>query len=488
MELFLIGHDYKYASEQIMLMMFPQERPTYPTEPSGALRAEIAITHGARYATAVCRITDPERGAFSGRAAVSEQKLNGKVERDRWLQRAVKLAFYRAAVRLTGQTPPWGAVTGVRPGKLLRQMLEQTGSEKAAVREMMRSCSVSRERAELCMDAVRAALDAEKRLSTRDVCLYIGIPFCPTRCAYCSFVSQTVERSFALLEPFVEALLRDIEATAAAVREAQLRPAALYMGGGTPTTLSPEQLDRVLAALRGSFDLSACRELTVEAGRPDTVTAEKLTVLKKWGVTRVSVNPQTMSDTVLEAIGRRHTAQDVVRAVELVRSAGGLEINMDMIAGLPADSFEGFAASLDTVMALEPENITVHTLALKKGSRIMLEGESVPSAETVGRMLDFASLRLRGSGFAPYYLYRQKYMSGGFENVGWTLPDKENLYNICIMEELRSIVSMGGGASTKLIDGDGRVERFFAPKYPLEYIQRIDKICADKSKIKEFYK
>ena len=261
------------------------------------------------------------------------------------------------------------------------------------------------------------------------------------------------------------------------------------MGGGTPTTLTAPMLDRLGAALAGNFDLSALREYTVEAGRPDTITEEKLRVLRKWGVDRVSVNPQTMSDRVLAVIGRRHSAADIVDALEKVRRVGGFAVNMDLIAGLPADTVGGFADTLDRVLALAPENVTVHTLSLKKGSRLTLEGAELPTAAEVGAMLDLAGERLRAAGYAPYYLYRQKFMSGGFENLGWARPGTENLYNICIMEELCSILAMGAGGSTKLVRTDGgRNLRLMAPKYPLEYIQNIAHTCEEKEKIAAFYR
>ena len=226
----------------------------------------------------------------------------------------------------------------------------------------------------------------------------------------------------------------------------------------------------------------------MEAGRPDTITEEKLRTLRAHGVDRVSVNPQTMSDSVLETIGRKHTAADIVEALEKVRAVGGFTVNMDLIAGLPGDDESGFQDTLSKVLMLAPENITVHTLSLKKGSRILTEGAALPDAAEVGRMLDFAEESLRGSGYEPYYLYRQKFMSGGFENVGWTHAGYVNLYNICIMEELCSILAMGGGGSTKLIRHDGgRNLRFIAPKYPLEYITGIDSVCAEKNKITAFY-
>ena len=487
MRLYLSGHEYKYAVEQMLLTLFPNERPEYPAgRPSGD-RMEIRLTVGRQRTTASC-VYRRGQGRWCGRASISNACLVGKLNTDRRCQRLIKNAMYHAALASGVHEPVWGALTGVRPGKLFAALLEQGLSEEDALREFREEYRVAPERAVLCLDTSRHTLRARRSLAPQDVCLYIGIPFCPTRCAYCSFVSQSVEKSMALLAPFCEALEQELRALAAAVRKLGLRVVSIYMGGGTPTTLSAAQLERLCSLLEEEFDLSALREYTVEAGRPDTITPERLRVLRAHGVDRVSVNPQTMSDTVLEAIGRRHTAADVERALGLVREIGGFAVNMDLIAGLPADSPEGFAATLERVLALAPENITVHTLSLKKGSRLTLENTPLPTAEAVGAMLDLAGERLRAAGYAPYYLYRQKFMSGGFENVGWAKPGTENLYNICIMEELCSILALGGGGSTKLIRPDeGRNERLLAPKYPLEYIQNIERTCADKARIVSFY-
>lgn len=485
MRLYLSGHDCRYAAEQTLLTLFPSERPEYPEgEPRGD-RCELIMRRGADFTTCACRLFIGGR-LYTGRAAAKNTSMTDPISESRLKQRIVKRAFYRAALRSGVPTPEWGALTGVRPVKLLSAYLK-TDSEKAAVSRFRREYGVSKARADLCLDAGRAAAKAETDLSQRDVCLYVGIPFCPTRCAYCSFVSQSVEKSMKLVEPFLEALYADIEATANAVNKAGLRVVSLYMGGGTPTTLSAPQLDTLCRKLADAYGLSALREYTVEAGRPDTITVEKLRVLAKHGVTRVSVNPQTMQDPVLEAIGRHHTAKDIEGALEIARAVGGLSVNMDLIAGLPADTEPGFADTLEKVLALAPENITVHTLSIKKGSRLKTEGGNLPSPAEVGRMLDLAAVRLRGLGYSPYYLYRQKFMSGGFENIGWSLSGHHNLYNICITEELCSIVSMGAGGSTKLVGNQGRLVRTVAPKYPLEYINNIEKLCEEKTGIGVFY-
>ncbi len=494
MKLYLTGHTYKYALEQIMLMLFPEERPEYPALPSNTAPAcRSSLRCGGVWCTSVCTLL-LDGGRFVARARVRTAELTDELTRTRLLTKIVKLAFYRAALRSGLQKPEWGALSGIRPTKLLTRRLEAGMAPEAALRDFCREYDVSPARAALCLDTAQASLRVQNSLSPRDVCLYIGIPFCPTRCAYCSFVSNSVEKSMKLVTPFLEALLREIDATAETVERLGLRVVSIYMGGGTPTTLSAEQLDRLCARLAARFDLSALREYTVEAGRPDTITAEKLQTLRAHGVGRISVNPQTMCDSVLEVIGRRHTAADILRALELVRAAGGFAVNMDLIAGLPSDTPERFSATLDQVLLIAPENITVHTLALKKGSRITLAvtdgtDTALPSPQQVAEMLSEAMRRLRDAGYAPYYLYRQKFMSGGFENVGWTKPGFENLYNVCIMEELCSILAMGGGASTKLVDfACGRIERVFAPKYPQEYIASIEKVISDKSKVEVFYR
>ena len=487
MKLYLKGHDYKYATEQMLLTLFPGERPSYPDRPAGEGEDSLtlSLSLGARWATARAVLTrDGRRWTAAARAPVPAPDA-GRVERDRVLQRVVKNAFYRAGVQALGREPPWGGLTGVRPVKLPTRALEQGATRRQADRLLRDLYRVSAPRRALALDCAQATLAAKRTLAPEDVSLYVGIPFCPTRCAYCSFVSADVGRTFSLMEPYVDALCREIAAAGAAVRRGGRRIKSVYIGGGTPTTLSPALLDRLMGALEGAFDLSACAEYTVEAGRPDTITAEKLSVLRERGCTRVSVNPQSMDDRVLAAIGRAHSAADILQAWDLVRRAGFPYANMDLIAGLPADTPEGFRASLDQVLSLGPENITVHTLALKKGSRLTLEKNgALPAPEQVSAMLDYAWGALRAAGYAPYYLYRQKYMSGGFENVGWCRPGAESLYNICMMEELHTILSLGSGGVTKVIDPRaGSLVRQANPKYPKEYIETLDPILQAKENL-----
>ncbi|NLU23387.1 MAG: coproporphyrinogen dehydrogenase HemZ [Clostridiales bacterium] len=487
MKLIFHGHNEQYAVEQSLLALFPQERPVYtPAEP-GENQADITLFPGETYASAVTELIYNGQSA-RGTARVKLSAAPDDYERERLRQRAVKLSFFKAARAITGQTPAWGALTGIRPGKMAARMLEEGKSPAQTSRILRDTYFVSPARRQLCLETAQAGLKAAKELQPQDISLYIGIPFCPTRCAYCSFVSNSVEKSFHLVEPYLESLFQEIASAGQMVKELGLRIKSFYMGGGTPTTLTSDQMNRLLTALENHFDLDHCAEFTIEAGRPDTITAEKMAVLRRHGTTRVSVNPQTMEDHVLRAIGRQHTGADIERAMEIVGRAGFPHVNMDLIAGLPEDTPEGFRRSLDKCLTLGADNITIHTLSLKKGSRIMLEGSRIPTAEEVGQMLDYANPTLRAAHFVPYYLYRQKYMSGSFENVGWCISGGEGLYNIYIMEELHTILSLGAGGSTKMVSRGGeRIERAFNLKYPLEYIQRPEKIAANQALFRAFY-
>ena len=481
---------YKYSVEQMMLMLFPRERPEYPEGYlSSGNEAVFSLDRGPERTTVTARVSRPE-GTAQGETQVESRLLDEAPEQVyHTLQHALKMAFYQAGTEILGREPPWGALTGVRPVKLPTRALARGLTPEQARAELEQLYRVTPERARLAVDCARASRAVDREVWGDQVSLYIGIPFCPTRCAYCSFVSADVGRTLKLVEPYLEAVLEELEYTGRVLKANGLSIHSLYVGGGTPTTLSAEQLDRLFAAARAHLPLEACVEYTVEAGRPDTITREKLEVLRDQGVERISINPQTLEDEVLAAIGRKHSARDILDAYALARAVGFDSINMDLIAGLPRDSFDGFRRSLEGVLSLAPENVTVHTLALKKGSRLMEEGGALPGGEETARMLDFSRERLRSAGYLPYYLYRQKYMSGSLENVGWCLPGKESVYNIIMMEELQTVVSIGGGGVTKLVDRkNGRIVRLPNPKYPHDYLASRDKILAQKDEIAAFYR
>ncbi len=484
---------YHYAAEQMMLTLFPGERPEYPPDLPHSMAEEenaaIFTLHRGKKLADVSALVFRPNGHYNGVVRFSSGELDQPPEKVyHTVQHALKLSFYKAGTALLGDEPPWGALTGVRPVKLPARAMAAGATPAQAQRELEKEYRVSPDRARLAVDCARASLAAERSLRPDEVSLYLGIPFCPTRCAYCSFVSADVGRTMKLVEPYLEGLLREVAGTGRMLKELGLSVRTFYMGGGTPTTLSAGQMDRLLAACEETLPLDRCTEYTVEAGRPDTITREKLEVLKEHGIGRISINPQTLEPRVLEAIGRMHTAGQFLQAYELARAAGFRCINMDLIAGLPRDSFDGFRRSLEGVFTLDPENITVHTLALKKGSRLMEEGGALPGGDEVAEMLDWSREALKTRGYTPYYLYRQKYMSGSLENVGWARPGTESLYNIVMMEELQPVVSLGAGGVTKLVDRSaGRILRLSNPKYPQDYLAGLDRVLAQKQEAAAFF-
>ena len=480
MKLYLKGHTERYPVEQLQMQLFG-DRPTQFVETpfSGEDGAVSSLHDGKIYRTATARIT------LDGRTASSSRRIRLDQADVRLTRRILQQSYYLAAVQLLPETPPWGALSGVRPTKLATKVLLEGGSERDADRMLRDVYFVTPERRRLCLDASRHTVEAAKLLDDRDLSLYIGIPFCPTRCAYCSFVSESVERFGEFLPPFLDCLIREIEYTGALLRRSGWHIRSLYIGGGTPTTLSTPQMTRLLDAIGTHFDLSRSLEFTVEGGRPDTLDLAKLKAIRAGGATRISINPQTMSDSVLRAIGRRHTAAETVEAFHMAREAGFDDINMDLIAGLPGDTPDSFAETVRQVLALEPSNITVHTLALKKGADLFQKRVTLPSREDVAQMLASSEQQLRAAAFEPYYLYRQKYMSGSFENVGWCRAGYTGYYNIYMMEELHSILSLGGGGMNKINLPAGALERFHNPKYPQDYIQRIDTVLHQKDGIFE---
>ena len=478
MKLYLKGHAERYPVEQLQMQLFG-DRPTQFVETpfSGEDGAVSSLHDGKIYRTATAKIT------LDGKTATAARRIPLTKADVRLTRRILQQSYYLAAVQLLPEAPPWGALSGVRPTKLATKVLLEGGREQDADRMLRDVYFVTPERRRLCLDASRHTLEAAQLLAPDDLSLYIGIPFCPTRCAYCSFVSESVERFGEFLPPFLDCLIREIEYTGALLKRSGWHIRSLYIGGGTPTTLSTPQMTRLLDAIGTHFDLSRSLEFTVEGGRPDTLDLEKLRAICAGGATRISINPQTMSDSVLRAIGRRHTAAETVEAFQMAREAGFDDINMDLIAGLPGDTPASFSETVRQVLALEPSNVTVHTLALKKGADLFQRRVTLPTREDVAQMLDASGRQLRAAAFEPYYLYRQKYMSGSFENVGWCRAGYTGYYNIYMMEELHSILSLGGGGMNKINLPAGALERFHNPKYPQDYIQRIDTVLRQKDEI-----
>lgn len=402
-------------------------------------------------------------------------------------ERQMAVLLYNILCKVTGYIPQWGILTGVRPSKLMNTLMNDMGDEDA-IAYFNEKLLVSPDKTNLAFSVAKAEEKIMSLSDEKSFSLYVSIPFCPTRCNYCSFVSHSIAQAKKLLPEYVEKLCEEIRYTAQIVKSLDLRLESVYWGGGTPTTLSAEQLDKVCKEIEDNFDLSFCREYTIEAGRADTVTAEKLDVIRKYGVTRISINPQTFNDNVLVSIGRKHTVKDVIDIYETARSKGFDNINMDLIAGLTDDNYESFCHSVDKAIELNAENITLHTLALKRSSTIVTGGIDVQSGDVANKMLVYAQKRFYENGYIPYYMYRQSRSLGNLENVGWCKPGYECLYNIFMMEECHTVLAVGAGAVIKLKDPFSRnIERFFNYKYPYEYISRFDELLQRKAKIKEFY-
>ena len=468
MNLTLIGHEDRYAVEQLQMALFPEN-------PEGS--AVSALFRGKTWLTATAKIT------LNGKTVSAVRRLKADEETVRLRRRILQQSYYLAAVQLLDRKPAWGALAGVRPTKITTKHLLEGGTPASAERLMRDVYYVTPERRQLAVDCSESTVKAVSLMDKDDLSVYVGIPFCPTRCSYCSFVSRTVGKKTDLLDKYLAALEREIQVTARLMKESGKHLLTLYIGGGTPSILSTPQMIHLLDTLRESFDFSRCIEFTVEGGRPDTLDLEKLRAIREHGADRMSINPQTMEDSVLRACGRPHTGADVIRAYRQAEEAGFTAINMDLIAGLPTDDFDGFRRSLDAVAALNPANITVHTLALKKGADLFEKREGLSTAEEVSRMVDYSNAALRNLSYKPYYLYRQKYMSGSFENVGWSREGLDCLYNIYMMEELHTIVSLGGGGMNKVNLPDGTLQRFHNPKFPEQYIEMIDSVCRQKEEL-----
>ena len=470
MKLQLVGHEDRYAVEQLQMALFGPDREG---------EAVSTLHRGKVWHTAVTVIT------VNGKTARAMGRMKSSDETVRLRRRILQQSYYRAAVQLLPVTPPWGALAGVRPTKITTKHILQGGTKTSADALLKNIYYVTKPRRELAIDCSVSTVKAAGLMSDGDISLYVGIPFCPTRCSYCSFVSRSVGKRTDLPEPYLQALEQEIALTGKLLEKSGRTIRTIYIGGGTPTTLSVAQMARLLDTIGSSFDLSRCIEFTVEGGRPDTLDAEKLRTIRNHGADRMSINPQTMEDAVLRACGRPHTAADVLLRYKEAVDAGFDAINMDLIAGLPKDSYEGFCRSLDTVASLAPANITVHTLALKKGADLFERRVELPDGDEVARMVEYANATLRSLGYKPYYLYRQKYMSGSFENVGWSKDDKDCLYNIYMMEELHTILSLGGGGMNKVNLPDGTLQRFHNPKFPEQYIEQIDSVLDQKRELFE---
>ena len=468
MNLTLCGHDDRYAIEQLQMSLFGD---TWDGNTVSTLH------RGKTWLTAVTVIEN------AGKVSRGIRRLRAGAETVRLRRQILQQSYYDAALSHLEAPPAWGALAGVRPTKISTRQLLEGGTRRSAAKLLRDTYFVTPERIRLALDCSASTVRAYHLQKDRHISLYIGIPFCPTRCTYCSFVSRSIGKRTELMEDYLSSLYREMELTGKLLETSGKKIRTIYIGGGTPTTLTVAQMETLMTQVSRCFDLSECIEFTVEGGRPDTLSAEKLRIIRTLGADRMSINPQSMEDHVLRACGRPHTAADLVTRYHEAENAGYTAINMDLIAGLPQDSYEGFCRSLDQVAALNPANITVHTLALKKGADLFERRVSLPDGAEVAKMVEYANTTLRALGYKPYYLYRQKYMSGSFENVGWSRDSLDCLYNIYMMEELHTIVSLGGGGMNKVNLPDGSLQRFHNPKFPEQYIQQIDSVLRQKEEL-----
>ncbi|MBQ3547310.1 MAG: coproporphyrinogen dehydrogenase HemZ [Clostridia bacterium] len=481
MQLCLINNDFKYELEKLIRIFLPFEKIEfldYRAEGDCLVIAELTDK-------AVATLKFGEKSYSYCREIES---INGDFEKDSELFLAI--ALFECLKECFNYTPQWGILTGVRPAKLFSRITKSKGIEFAE-NYFKNYLMVSDKKISLCKETIKGENEITSLSRPDSFSLYVSVPFCPSRCNYCSFVSHSVEQAKAYIPQYVELLCKELEITAEKAKANNLKLMTIYIGGGTPTTLSAEQLGRVMNTIKSSFDLSNILEYTVEAGRPDTITKEKLIAIKKGGATRISINPQTMNDSVLENIGRRHTAQQAIESFKLARECGFDNINMDLIAGLLGDSYQSFVNTVEVVTSLKPESVTVHSLSMKRASNLTVSGErpEIKMGKTASDMVDFAYNYLSENKISPYYMYRQSKTVGNLENVGYSKNGFECLYNVYIMDETHTILACGASAVTKLREPNGdKIERIFNFKYPYEYINRFDELMLRKVGIDNFYK
>jgi oxygen-independent coproporphyrinogen-3 oxidase len=488
MKLILESEISEYYVQTLCLIFFPGSKFRVDEEitddtPVVFVKTEKEEDHINAYVT----VTVGEVTTFG----THSQAISSRISYERAMKIAVGKAVFEAGEQYTEYTPAWGILTGIRPAKISGELL-RSGMSEAQVRKTLRNEYFLNPKKASLLTAVSANEERIIAGVEPDECsLYISIPFCPTRCAYCSFVSFSTKRLLSMIPDYLVRLLEDLEMVFGLIKEYGLKLKTVYIGGGTPTTLTAEQLSLIFDKIDEHIDVSTLSEFTLEAGRPDTVTAEKLTLAVNRGVTRVSINPQTLNDEVLERIGRKHTVEDFYKAFDLAREAGVKYINTDLIAGLPGDSYKSFSKSVDSILKLRPENITIHSFSIKKAAElagIAPELYSITGGEAF-KSVEYSQMKSKIAGYIPYYIYRQKNTVGNLENVGFALPGAEGLYNIYIMEEVTHIFAVGAGSVTKLVNrAVPTIERVFMPKYPYEYLSMTKENVAEQyvAKIRAF--
>lgn len=480
MQIICNNHQFRYEIENIIRMFFHTQRFDIRfdvTSPSG--NYVLTEIEGENL---VCKISFNE---ISDR--ISQKIVSTENDALEWQLAAL---LYELLSRVTGKTQKWGLLTGVRPTRLVHRMISDNKSPFQIRDKFINEYKVSEEKFRLVYQTAKIERPIIEDSKPQDFSLYISIPFCPSRCNYCSFVSGSIEKIAHIIPSYVEHLSKEIEDAGEIAKKAGLRLRSIYFGGGTPTTLSPKEFEFLMGKIRDNFDLSEICEYTVEAGRPDTITREKLVTLKTMGADRISINPQTFNDEVLKIIGRRHTTDETLKALETAREIGFKTINMDLIAGLTGDNIASFENTLETAVTLKPENLTLHTLTVKRAANLAENSiETFKRGESEAeRMVSLSQNAFYNGGYAPYYLYRQKGTLGNLENVGYCTPNHEGYYNIYIMDEVHTIIALGAGAVTKLkAPKSEEIERIYNYKYPTEYLSGFENIINRKREVLNFY-
>ncbi len=489
MNLYLNGIDFVYEIEHTVRIFFPKAIiiKNYPS----AKKHENCVVIRKTKLYLFCAIRKNGAAAMSKTPIKNANNIGEIIFEDEQKQQSYVFSclIYKLLCKTENKTPPWGMLTGVRPVSIIHKMKNANNTNEQIKHKFCNIYSANENKFKTALEISniqKPFIEKSDKLNL-PYSLYISIPFCPSRCNYCSFVSRTSGHAQSAIDEYVNKLCVEIEHTACIAQKNNLQICTIYIGGGTPTALSENQLETLLKAVHKNYNLKEVQEFTVEAGRPDCTNYKKLELLKKYGATRISINPQSMSDDVLAAIGRKHSAKDIITCFENARKIGHNNINMDLIAGLFKDDVKGFESSLKQVLKLAPENITVHTLTEKRASNIVIENQ-IRQYSDVEKMLEISEKLLNENNYLPYYLYRQKATIGNLENIGYAKKGFEGLYNIYIMEEIHSILAVGAGASTKLVNRKtGEIKRFFNHKYHTEYLQNFSEVLKRKQKVSEFY-
>ena len=482
MPIILIGNTFKYEIEATVKLFIGASRFNFYYEIPENFSADEYIIAEIESNTLKCRIKLDGK-EISLKKILSENEINERSVAEHELCRLI----YTALKQLTRIVPPWGLLTGIRPVKKVTALVQQ-GLNKNEINEILtKKYEISPSKLELAFHTADNQLPILEKINKKAVSLYISIPFCPTRCSYCSFVSHSMDSAMKLIPDYIQKLCDELKIIGNIVKENNTEIDTIYFGGGTPTSISAEYIEVLMECVKDNFDIASVREYNFEAGRADTITREKLEIIKKYGATRISVNPQTLNDDVLKVIGRLHTGEDTINAFKTAREVGFDNINMDLIAGLPSETSESFKNSLDKIIDLNPESITVHTLTLKRSASLYESGKS-HIGNPVADMVDYSVERLMSNGYNPYYLYRQKNTVDNLENVGYSKKGAESYYNIYIMDETQTILGAGCAASTKLVYPDGKISRIHNYKFPYEYINRFEQMIEKKKEVIECLK